>query len=334
MRHKFPLIMLTGFILASVHLAHAQQPKKSPRIGRLSPISASAGLPIEEAFRQGLRDLGWIEGQNIVIEYRYAEGKAARLPELAAELVRLRVDLIVAGSTPGILAAKNATGAIPVVMVTTGDPVVNGLVASLARPGGNVTGLTALSQELSGKRLELLKEAVPSGARVAVLSDPAVPDSGPALKGAKAAARALGVRLQELEVRDPNEFEKAFVAMARERAGALMVLGGIIFNAHRERIVELTAKSRLPAIYDLREYVEAGGLMFYGATLPDMYRRAATYVDKILKGAKPANLPVEQPIKFEFVINLKTAKQIGLTISPNVLVRADKVIKESAGINR
>jgi len=314
-------------LLALCLSAQAQQAKKVPRIGRLSPTTLSASSLIDEAFRQGLRDLDWVEGQNIAIEYRYAEGKLDRLPELAGELVRLKVDVIVSGATSGTLAAKNATNKIPIVMVITGDPVTSGLIVSLARPGGNITGLTALGQELSGKQLELLKEAVPKITRVAVLSNPAGPDAGPSVKGLEAAARVLGVKLRVLEVQEPNEFDNAFATMSKERAGALIVLADRMFNSQRPRIVGLAAKSRLPAMYALREYMDDGGLMFYGAALPDMYRRAAYYIDKILKGTKPADLPVEQPVKFELVINLKAAKQIGLTIPPNVLARADRVIR-------
>ncbi|HEY6368325.1 MAG TPA: ABC transporter substrate-binding protein [Candidatus Binatia bacterium] len=280
-----------------------------------------------EALRHGLREHGYVEEQHITLEPRYAEGKIERLAGFAAELVRLKADVIVVGSTPGIIAVKNTTGALPIVMVTTGDPVAGGLVASLARPGGNITGLTALGQELSGKRLELLKEAVPKVSRVAVLSNPTNPDSGMSLKGMELAARALGVQFRVQEVHDPAELDKAFQVTTREGARALMVLPDAMFVSQRERIVTLSAKSRLPAMYPHGEFVDAGGLMFYGASLADMWRRAATYVDKILKGAKPADLPVEQPKKFELIINLKAAKQIGLTIPPNVLVRADRVIK-------
>ena len=321
------VVLLVGLTLGSVHLAEAQQPKKVPRIGAFVPASASAAPRLVEALRQGLREHGYVEEQHITLEPRYAEGNIERLAGFAAELVRLKADVIVVGSTPGIIAVRNITGAIPIVMVTTGDPVAGGLVASLARPGGNITGLTALGQELSGKRLELLKEAVPKVSRVAVLSNPMNPDSELSLKGMEVAARALGVQFRVQEVRDPTEFEKAFDAATREGARALMVLPDPMFVSQAGRIVELSAKSRLPAIYAHREFVDAGGLMFYGASLADMWRRAATYVDKILKGRKPADLPVEQPKKLEFVINLKAAKQIGVTIPPNLLVRADKVIK-------
>jgi putative ABC transport system substrate-binding protein len=280
-----------------------------------------------EAFRRGLGELGYVEGHNIFFEFRYGETQSARLPLLAAELVRLQVDLILAGSTPAGLAAKNATRAIPIVMVTTGDPVVSGLVASLARPGGNVTGLAGLGLELSGKRLEVLREAVPRVAHIAVLRNPDFPDTGPAVHELEGVARTLGVQLRFLEGRDPNEFEPAFAAMKRERVGALLVLVDPLFNSHRERIVALAAAHQLPAMYDIREFVDAGGLMFYGATLPDRYRRAAYYVDRILKGATPADLPVEQPTKFELVINLKTAKALGLPLPPHILFQADEVMQ-------
>ena len=327
MKGKITVLTLCAMLFALCYSASAQQPKKVPRIGAFVPASASAAPQLIEALRQGLREHGYVEEQNITLEPRYAEGKIERLAGFAAELVRLKADVIVVGSTPGIIAVKNTTGAIPIVMVTTGDTVAGGLVASLARPGGNITGLTALGQELSGKRLELLKEAVPKVSRVAVLSNPTNPDSGMSLKGMELAARALGVQFRVQEVHDPAELDKAFQATTREGAKALMVLPDAMFVSQRERIVTLSAKSRLPAMYPHEEFVDAGGLMFYGASLADMWRRAATYVDKILKGAKPADLPVEQPKKFALIINLKAAKQIGLTIPPNVLVRADRVIK-------
>jgi putative ABC transport system substrate-binding protein len=326
-KRKLGSFALCALLLALCASAQAQQATKIPRIGAFVPASASAAPELVEALRQGLREHGYVEEQNITLEPRYAEGKIERLAGFAAELVRLKADVIVVGSTPGIIAVKNTTGAIPIVMVTTGDPVAGGLVASLARPGGNITGLTALGQELSGKRLEVLKEAVPKVSRVAVLSNPTNPDSGMSLKGVEVAARALGVQFRVQEVRDPTEFDKAFETITREGARALMVLPDPMFVSQRGRIVALSAKSRLPAMYAHREFVDAGGLMFYGASLADMWRRAATYVDKILKGTKPADLPVEQPKKFEFIINLKAAKQIGLTITPNVLARADKVIR-------
>jgi putative ABC transport system substrate-binding protein len=297
------------------------------RIGRLSPLSAETDAPNLAAFRKGLRELGWIEGQHFTIEARFAGGKPERLAGLAADLVRQRVDVILTGSNAGALAAKTATGTIPIVMVTTGDPVGGGIVASLGRPGGNVTGVTALGQVLNVKRLELIKEAVPGVTRVAALINPASPYTAPFLKEREGAARSLGLEVRVLEAPDPGSFEKAFAAMAIERAGALMVQTDAMFITHRRRIVELVARSRVPAVYGEREFVDAGGLMFYGASLADMYRDAAGYADKILKGAKPADLPVEQPTKLELIINLKTAKALGLTIPQSLLLRADQVIE-------
>jgi putative tryptophan/tyrosine transport system substrate-binding protein len=319
-------ILVSLVLLAVVVIAEAQQPKKVSRIGYLGATAPSNISARIEAFRQGLRDLGYIEGQNLIIEYRYAEGKLDRLPELAAELVRLKVDAIFVQSTPAVQAAKKATTTVPIVSVS-GDPVGLGLVASLARPGGNVTGLTNLTSELAGKRLELLKEVVPRISRVAVLWNPDASSSALRMRETDAAAASLGIKLQPVEVRAANDFERAFSALKRERADALFPLRSPFISNHVKRIVELAAKNRVPGMYDASEFAEAGGLMSYGTMLADLDRRAATYVDKILKGAKPAELPVEQPTKFEFVINLKAAKQIGLTIPPNVLVRADKVIK-------
>ena len=318
----------TGVVLLATPLvAEAQQAAKVPRIGYLSPLSPSSDSIRIEAFRQGLRDLGYVEGQNIAIEYRYAEGKFDRLPDLAAELVRLKVDVIVASSTPGTLAAKNATSTIPIVMTASADPVPTGLISSLARPGGNITGLSLLSGELCGKRLDLLKEVVPKLSRVAVLLDPANPASLLQLRETEAAAKVLGVQLQPLEVRGPNpDFEKAFQATTRGRAGALITPDDAVILFYRTRIVDFAAKNRLPAMYGFRELVDAGGLMSYTANRSHLFQRAATYVDKILKGAKPGDLPVEQPTKFELVINLKTAKALGLTIPPSVLRLADEVI--------
>ena len=276
--------------------------------------------------RQGLSELGWVEGRNLTFELRFAEGRLDRLAQLASELVDLKVDVIVTGSTSGALAAKNATGTIPIVMVTTGDPVRDGLVESLARPGGNVTGVTALGQALNIKRLEIVKEALPGLKRVAVLTNPDSPYTEPFKQTGEAAARALGLEVRELEARRPDDLEKVFYALGQQDATALMVLADIMFITHRRRIIELAGDNRLPSIFGERESVRAGGLMFYGASLPDMYRRAAAYVDKILKGDKPANLPVEQPTAFELVINLKTAKALGVTIPPTLLVRADEVI--------
>ena len=310
--------------------AAAQQPKKVPRIGYLSGVDAATESTRSEAIRLALRERGHIEGQNIAIEYRYSEGKIDRAPELLAELVRLKVDIIVvAGGTPWVRAAKNATKTIPVVMVGGGsDPVGAGLVESLARPGGNVTGITNLTGELGGKRLELFKEAVPKVARVAVLYDPAAPSPVLEVKEVlPVAARALGLTVRSWEVRATDGFERVFAALNKERPDGLYVTSGTLMNANQKRIVGFALKSRLPSVYTVRAAVDAGGLMSYGADQADSYRRVAYFVDRILKGAKPADLPVEQPTKFELVINLKTAKQIGLTIPPEVLARATKLIK-------
>ena len=307
--------------------AYAQQPAaKVPRIGYLSPGVTSDAYS-REAFQQGLRKLGYVTGKNILIEYRYSEGKFERLPELAEELVRLKVDVFVTIGTPPSQAAKTATTTIPVVMALVSDPVEAGLVASLARPGGNVTGLSTVSPDLSGKRLELLKETIPKVSRIAVLYDPNDPAKIAEIKETEVAARPLGMQLQSLEARSLDELEAAFKAAIRAKAGSVLVLPTALFNTHRKRIAELAAKNHLPTMWATSQLMDAGGLMSYGPDYTDLYRRAATYVDKILKGAKPADLPVEQPKKFELVINLKTAKQIGLTIPPNVLARADRVIK-------
>jgi putative ABC transport system substrate-binding protein len=320
--------ILVAVVLLAVGLSvEAHQAKKVPRVGVLWLYSPAIASPFAEAFRQGLRELGYVEGKNIVIEYRHAEGKYDRLPSLAAELVRLNVDIIVTASTQAAQAGQQATRSIPIVMTVVSDPVESGLVGSLARPGGNVTGLSLMHPELSGKRLELLKEVVPKLSRVAVLSNLSNPIIPPLLRETEAAARAVGVQLQVVEVRGPIELDSAFGAMTRDRAGALVVLPDGIFQNERRRIAALAAKGRLPTMYAWREAVDDGGLMAYGASVPDILRRAATYVDKILKGTKPADLPVEQPLKFELVINLKTAKQIGLTVPQSVLYRADKVIR-------
>ena len=323
-------ILIAVTLLTAVVIAEAQQPKKVPRIGYLlagDPTSESARFEV----RLALRERGYIEGQNIAIEYRYAEGKVDRAPELAAELVRLKVDIIlVTGGPSGIRAAKNATKTIPIVMMgLSADPVERGLVESLARPGGNVTGITTLSRELGGKRLELLKEAVPKLARVAVLYDPAVTGSVREMKeDLPVAARALGLIIQPWEVRSAVDFDRVFAALKKERPDGLYVpSGGSLARDNRKRIVGFALKSRLASMYGNRDAVDAGGLMSYGADLADSYRRIAYFVDRILKGAKPADLPVEQPTKFELVINLKTAKQIGLTIPPEVLARASRLIK-------
>ena len=325
-------ILVVVLLFAVAVIAQAQQPVRTPRIGYLSPINRTSESARSEAIRQALRELGYIEGQNIATEYRYAEGKANRYPELAAELVRLKVDIIVvAGGGRLILAAKNATKTIPIVMGgAVIDPVEAGVIDSLARPGGNVTGLTNLAVELGGKRLELLKEAVPKIAHVAVLYEPALRFIRIEVKEVlPVAARALGLTIQPWEVRAADDFEKVFATLNKQRPDGLYVpgSGGPLMSANQKRIVDFTLKSRLPSMYYTRGDVEAGGLMYYGADIADSYRRVAYYVDRILKGAKPADLPVERPMKFELVINLKTAKQIELTIPPNVLARADKVIR-------
>ena len=319
--------LLATALLTTAPPIAAQQPTKVPRIGFLGASSASVLAARIEAFRQGLRDLGYVEGKNIVIEWRSAEGKLDRLPALAAELVRLKVDVIVTTGPAPTRPAKEATSTIPIVMAFDNDPVGNGFVASLARPGGNITGLSTLAPEISGKQLEVLKEIVPRLSRVAVLGSSTTPGNAQSLKETELAAGAFGVKVQYLDVRDPKDIDTAFRATGKGRADAILVLTSPVFNPYRTEIADLAVKNRLPAIYSTPEFVEDGGLMTYGVSLTDLYRRAATYVDKILKGAKPVDLPVEQPTKFEFIINLKAAKQIGLTIPPNVLVRADKVIK-------
>jgi ABC-type uncharacterized transport system substrate-binding protein len=312
-------------LLAVAVIAEAQQAKKIPRIGFLS---ASRPQPQHEAFRQGLRELGYVEGQNIVIEWGFAEGNLDRVSHHAVELVRLTLDVIVTGGPSATRAAKEATSTIPIVMAFDNDPVGNGFVAGLARPSGNITGLSTLAPEISGKQLELLKEIVPKLSRVAVLGTSTQPGNAQALRETELAAGSLGVKLQYLDVLGPKDIETAFRAAGKGRvAVVLMLVPPRVASSKRKEIAELAVKNRLPAIYPRSEFVEAGGLMSYGVSFTDLDRRAATYVDKILKGAKPADLPVEQPTKFEFVINLKTAKQIGLTIPPNVLARADKVIK-------
>jgi putative ABC transport system substrate-binding protein len=316
-------------LLAAPLAAGAQQAAKIARIGYLS-TDLAANPHTHEAFRQGLRDLGYVEGRNVVIEYRDAEGKFERLPALAAELVALEVDVIVAGGNSLARAAKQATRTLPIVFAAVSDPVASGLVTSLARPGGNVTGASILSSELVGKRLELLTQAVPGVSRVAVLWLPGAlgeRTEKDMLKEAEVAAGALGVRLQVVEAREPADLDRAFSDMTRARADALTVLPSLMFLRERRRLVDLAAKHRLPAVYTVKEYVDAGGLMAYAPNLADVFRRAATYVDRILKGAKPADLPVQQSTKFELIINLKTAKALGLTIPPSLLARADQVIE-------
>jgi putative tryptophan/tyrosine transport system substrate-binding protein len=327
MKRNITALTLCAMLFALCFAAEAQQAKKIPRIGFLGGASASSYAPRIDAFRQGLNGLGYIEGKNITIEYRYADGKEDRLPVLAAELVGLNVDVIVTSGPQATRPAKEATATIPIVMAFDSDPVGNGFVASLARPGGNITGLSALSPELSGKQLELLKEIIPKLSRVAVLGNSNEPANPKTLREIELAAKAFGVQLQPLDVLGPKDIETAFRAATKRGANALLALASPVLSDHRTQIVDLAAKNRLPAIYPFPDYVEAGGLMSYSANIVDLYRRAATYVDKILKGAKPADLPVEQPKKFEFIINLKAAKQIGLTIPPNVLARADRVIR-------
>src|SRR5262245_9181743 len=330
MNHKVMLFLLAASAPICSNLTEAQQPKKVPRVGYLTALDPATESSRVEAIRLALREIGYVEGQNIAIEYRYAEGKVDRQPELAAELVRLKVDIIVvSGGAPWVQAAKNATKTIPIVMVGFGaDPVEFGLVESLARPGGNVTGLTNIGPQLSGKQLEFLKEAVPKVTRVAVLYDPASPANVIRVKEVlPVAARALGLTIQPWEVRGTDDFEKIFAALNKQRPDGLYVSPGPLMNANQKRTIGFALKSRLPSVYQGREFVEAGALMSYGADQADSYRRVAYYVDRILKGVKPADLPIEQPTKFELVINLKTAKEIGVTIPQAVLYRADKVIK-------
>jgi putative ABC transport system substrate-binding protein len=331
MRRREFITLLSGsavWWLLAPPVPQAQQVGKVYRIGYLSNSSSTANPHLFEAFRQGLRELGWVEGQNISIDPRFAEGRSDRLADLAAELVRLKVDIIITTSTPATLAAKNATGTTPIVAANFGDPVGLGLIESLARPNGNITGLSfSVGVETFGKELELLKEIAPEFRRVAVLSNPTNPYHAPAISNVKVAAQALKVELQLLETRGSNEFDGAFAAMSKERAGALLVVTDPIFVLHRARLADLASKNRLPSMYGMGEYVKAGGLIPYGPNLSDRFRHAATFVDKILKGAKPADLPVQQPTKFELTINLRTAKTLGLTVPPSLLARADEVIE-------
>jgi putative tryptophan/tyrosine transport system substrate-binding protein len=318
---------LATILLTTISDADAQQLKEVPRVAYLAAGTASSQASQLEEFRQGLRELRYIEGKNIIIEPRYAEGKLDRLSALAAELVGLKVDVIVTAGPTATRPAKEATTKIPIVMAFDSDPVGSGFVASLAHPGGNITGLSSISAELNGKRLELLKETVPRLSRVAVLGTSTNPGNAQALKETELAAGAFGVKIQYLDVKDPKDIETAFRAARKERADALLVLNSPIFPSHRTQMTEFAVKNRLPVISFSPAFVDGGGLMSYGVRTADLFRRAAVYVDKILKGTKPADLPVEQPTKFEFVINLKAAKQIGLTIPPNVLARADRVLK-------
>jgi putative tryptophan/tyrosine transport system substrate-binding protein len=327
MHKTFITVLLATILLSTVPASEAQQPAKIPLIGFQLDAPASAMTARTEAFRQGLRELGYIEGKNIIIEWRSAEGKPERRSELAAELVRLKVDAIVSAGPTVTRVVKEATSTIPIVMAQDTDPVSSGFVASLARPGGNITGFAALAPEMSGKQLDLLKEIVPKLSRVAVIGNSTNPGDAQALRETVLSAGSFEMYLRYLDVLDPKDIETVFRAVAKGRADAVLLLGNPILNAHRKQIVDLAVRHRLPATYARPEFVDAGGLMYYGTNYNDLYRRAATYIDKILKGAKPADLPVEQAKKFEFVINLKAAKQIGLTIPPNVLARADKVIK-------
>ena len=326
-KRKLGSFALSAMLFALCFSAHAQQTGKVARIGYLVASSPSSNAARIEPFRQGLRELGYVEGKNIFIEWRYAEGKLDRLPALAAELVLLKVDVIVTSGPTVTRAAKEATHTIPIVMAFDNDPVGSGVVASLARPGGNITGLSILAPEISGKQLELLKEIVPRLSRVAVVGTSSTPGNAELLKGIELAAGVLKVKLQYLDVLSLKDVETAFRAAGKGRADAVVVLNSPVFSSQRTQIADLAVKSRLPAIYDRPESVENGGLMSYGVNRNDLYRRAAVYVDKILKGAKPADLPVEQPMKFEFAINLKAAKQIGLTIPPDLLARATKIIR-------
>jgi putative ABC transport system substrate-binding protein len=321
------LVALACGLLAAPLAAEAQQTPKIPRIGYLGAFTSSAGAPLLEAFRQGLRELGYVEGQNISVDYRWAEGRPDRFPALAAELIQLKVDVIVTYSNAAVAALQQATRTIPIVVAVMGDPVASGFVASFARPGGNITGFSPLTEELAGKWVELLKEVVPKVSRVAVLTVSQTPSHRTYWTEIQAAAKALRVTPQRIEVAGPDEIENAFASLVKGRPQGLIVLPHAVTNDRRTQIVRLAAKNRLPGMYPNSPFVEAGGLMSYGTSVSDLHRRAATYVDKILKGAKPADLPVQQPTRFELVINLKTAKALGLTIPQSVLIRADQVIQ-------
>jgi putative ABC transport system substrate-binding protein len=328
-RRRFLLTSLAGALAAPL-AAGAQQSPKVPRVGILLfgfPASPSEPAPLGRALVDGLRSLGWVEGRNVMFEWRYAEGKTDRYPALAADLMALKVDVILATGTPAALAAREATNSVPVVMVAVSDPVGSALVGSLARPGGNVTGLSLLAPQLSAKRLDLFKQAMPKLARAAVLWNTANAGMMLRFKETEAASRTLGLTIESVGVQGPDDFENAFSAIVKLRPDALLVLADTVTVAHRRRTIDFAIANRLPAIYEMREFTDDGGLMSYGISMPDHFRQAATYVDKILKGAKPADLPIEQPIKFEFVINLKTAKALGLTIPPSLLLRADQVIE-------
>jgi putative tryptophan/tyrosine transport system substrate-binding protein len=321
------VVILTIGSVAVAPSAQESRPRKLMKIGRLSPLSAEADAPSLTAFRAGMRELGWTEGTQYELTARFADGKPERLREIADELVRDGVDVIVSGSNPGALAAKSATSTIPIVMVTTGDPVAAGVIRSLARPGGNITGLSTIGQELTVKRLELLKEAVPGVSRVAVLVNPHISYTDRFVREREGIARTLGIQIHTIEVSEPEKLAPAFAAMSRERVGALMVLTDVMFITRRRQIVRLASQARIPAVYPDLEFVTAGGLMFYGSSIVGMYHQAATYVDKVLKGAKPADLPVEQPTTLELVVNLKAAKQAGITVPRSLIARADRVIE-------
>jgi putative tryptophan/tyrosine transport system substrate-binding protein len=328
MKTTITLLTLSAMLFAVSFPTEAQQPKKVYRIGYLQTSSREQLLHLTKALKEGMQDLGYVEGRDITFEHRFADGKPERLPALATELVRLKVDVIVTATNPTTVAAKLATSTIPIVMANGNDPVGAGLVASLARPGGNISGLTQdVGDELWGKRLELLKEVVPKLSRVAILWRPSFEPNATRKKPTEEVAQKLGLVVRFTEFQEADDFKNAFASMGKERVGGVLVFGDPVAFERRAQIADFAVRNRLPTIYNIREFVEVGGLMSYGASLADQWRRAATYVDKILKGAKPAELPVEQPMKFELIINLKTAKQIGLTIPPNVLARADRVIK-------
>jgi putative ABC transport system substrate-binding protein len=323
----FIITCALGCLCVAPLASDAQPPGQIRRVGILTAVAAPTIEPLHELLRQGLRERGYVEGQHIVLESRSVEGHYERLPALAAEMVALPVDVLVTWGTPATVAAKQATSMVPIIFFGVGDPVGSGIVASLARPGGNVTGVTSLTAELSAKQLELLKEIVPGLTQIAVLRNPKNPVSALNLRWTERAAQALGVQLHVVDVHDPSEFEAAFVSMTRERAGALILLADMMFLSQRSQIADLAIKHRLPAVFNWREYAEAGGLIVYGPVFAEQGRRVAEFVDKILKGAKPADLPVEQPMRFELVINLKTAQALGLTIPPSVLFQADEVIR-------
>jgi putative ABC transport system substrate-binding protein len=327
MKRKIVIGLLTAVLLTTVSFANAQQKGKIPRIGFLGNSTAELEANLIEPFREGLRDLGYVEGKNIVLEWRWAEGKYERFPALIAELIAAKVDLIVTAGTPATIALKKATTTLPLVMIAVGDPVGTGLIASLAHPGGNLTGLTSISPELDGKRLELLREVVPKISHVAVLWNPTSPLQVAGERETQAAAQAMGIKVLSLGVQAEEQFDNAFATIRKEKPGALLVLADRLFLHHRARIMDFATKQHLPGVHAYVELVEAGGLMSYGPSYAGMHKRAAYFVDRILKGTKPADLPVEAPAKFELVINLKAAKQIGVTIPPNVLYRADKIIK-------